>query len=181
MKLRLPSADEYEDQIVFSASAIDKRLEALGEAISKEYPNGLILLANQRSAAVFLADLLRKITVPVDFDIIEIGSVSVGSESPQLFIRQAATVNIQSEDVLLVTDIVRSAFSAHFLLEQLHAKLPKSLEICTLLYNPEQQLLPIPVKYFAFQNTYHSVCGYGMSYHGKGRNYPDIIKLIAEK
>ncbi len=180
MSLRIPRPDEYQEQILFTAGEISERLRELGQEISQAYPKGLVLLANQRASAVFLTDLMRTLSVPVDYDFLELGRVSLDDEAPLLFLKQVATVNITGQDVLLLTDIVRSAFSVHFLLEQLSAKEPKSLEICSLLYNPIQQLLPIPIKYKGFETTHHSVCGYGMAYRGDGRQYPDIVKLLAE-
>ncbi len=178
---RIPTADEYEKQIRYTRSQIDERLTSLGQEIDRDHPDGVILLVYLRAAAIFGSDLLRKITVPADIDFLSIGRFQMEeSETPLLFLRQDATVGIFRRDVILCTDIVRSGFTMHFLLQQLTARKPRSLQICTLLYNPEQQLLPLPLGYIGFETSYASLCGYGMHYRNKGRQFPDIVELIRE-
>ncbi|MDD2427114.1 MAG: phosphoribosyltransferase family protein [Eubacteriales bacterium] len=179
---RIPTADEYEKQIRYSKNEIEERLCALGKQIDRDFPDGLILLVYLRGAAVFGCDLLRKITVPADIDFLSIGRYQVDEdESPLLYLRQDTTVNIYNRNVLLCTDIVRSGFTMHFLLQQLRARNPKSLQICTLLHNPDQQLLPLPLAYIGFDTTYASLCGYGMHFRDQGRQFPDIVELVKEK
>ena len=64
------------------------------------------------------------------------------------------------------------------LLQQLQAREPRILQICTLLHNPDQQLLPLPLAYTGFETSYASLCGYGMHYKGEGRQFPDIVELV---
>ena len=180
MMLRIPNETEYADQVLFSAQEIDQRMALLGEDISRAYPEGLLLIANQRASLIFLADLMRQIKVPVDYDFVELGRVTVDKETPVLFVRQIGQIDIRDRDVLLLTDIVRSGFSMHFLLKELMTREPKSLEVCTLLHNPDQQLLPIPIKFSGFNTNEKSCCGYGMAYHGRGRHFPDIVSLVAD-
>lgn len=181
-KLRIPNPDEYEAQIKYSAQEIDERLKEMAAQIDKDYPDGVTLLCYLKAAAIFGADLLRKLKVPARIDYLGLGRLQLSKdEAPLLFLRQDATLNIYNEDVLLLTDIVRSGFTMHFLMQNLRARGPKSLEICALLHNPSQQLLPLPLKYAGFLTDYDSLCGYGMSYHGKGRQFPDIVQLMGNK
>lgn len=181
MTRRIPTAEEYEKQIRYSRDEIDKRLSSLGHEIDRDFPDGVILLVYLRAAAVFGCDLLRKITVPADIDFLSIGRYQMDEkETPLLFLRQDATVSVFRRNVLLCTDIVRTGFTMHFLLQQLQARKPDSLEICTLLHNPEQQLLPLPLGYIGFNTSYASLCGYGMHFKSQGRQYPDIVELVRE-
>lgn len=178
---RIPTAEEYEKQIRYTYGQIDERLAALGREIDRDFPNGVVLLVYLRAAAVFGTDLLRKIKVPADIDFLSIGRFQMDeAETPFLYLRQDASISIFRRDVLLCTDIVRSGFTMHFLLQQLKARNPNSLQICTLLHNPEQQLLPLPLGYIGFHTSYASLCGYGMHYKGSGRQFPDIVELIKE-
>lgn len=182
MKLRIPTREEYPNQIRYPAAEIDRRLTELGREIDRDYPEGVTLLCYLRAAAIFGADLIRKISVPANIDYLGLGRLQLQEgEAPLLFLRQDATLDIYGENVLLLTDIVRSGFTMHFLLQQLRARQPKSLEICALLHNPEQQLLPLPLKYAGFVTDYGSLCGYGMSFRGAGRQYPDIIQLVPDR
>lgn len=176
---RIPTAEEYEKQIRYTKEELDERLTSMGREIDRHHPDGVILLVYLRAAAVFGADLLRKITVPADIDFLSIGRFQMDEkETPLLFLRQDASVSIYRRNVLLCTDIVRSGFTMHFLLQQLKARNPNTLKICTLLHNPEQQLLPLPLGYVGFNTSYASLCGYGMHYKGEGRQFPDIVELI---
>lgn len=176
---RIPTADEYGEQIRYTKEAIDERLTELGKEIDRDHPDGVVLLVYLRAAAIFGADLLRKITVPADIDFLSIGRFQMDEEeSPLLFLRQDASVSIYKRDVLLCTDIVRSGFTMHFLLQQLEARNPRTLQICTLLHNPDQQLLPLPLGYTGFHTSYASLCGYGMHYKNEGRQFPDIVELV---
>lgn len=177
--MRIPTAEEYKKQIRYASQKIDTRLAELGRAIDRDHPEGVILLVYLRAAAIFGADLLRKITVPADIDFLSIGRFQMDEdESPLLYLRQDATASIYNKDVLLCTDIVRSGFTTHFLLQQLQAREPRTLQICTLLHNPDQQLLPLPLAYTGFETSYASLCGYGMHYKGEGRQFPDIVELV---
>ena len=167
MTLRIPSASEYEDQVLFSADQIAGRMADLGQEISLAYPDGLLIIANQRASLIFLADLVRQIHVPVDYDFVDLGRVT-------------GRIDIKDREVLLLTDIVRSGFTMHFLMKELITREPKSLEVCTLLHNPDQQLLPIPIKFSGFRTNEKSCCGYGMAYEGQGRRFPDIVTLVAD-
>ncbi|NCC82933.1 MAG: hypothetical protein EOM03_02245 [Clostridia bacterium] len=182
MSLRIPNTEEYDKQIRYSAQEIDARLTELGRTIDRDHPNGVVLLVYLRAAALFGADLLRKITVPADIDYLAIGRFQMqNDETPLLFLRQDHTVSVYRKDVLLCTDIVRSGFTMHFLLQQLEAREPSSLEICAILHNPLQQLLPLPLGYIGFETDYSSLCGYGMAYKNAGRQFPDIVQLVQEK
>lgn len=177
---RLPNPDEYVDQIRYQASDIAHRIESLAKEISQDY-NHLILLINQKHALIFVADLIRHMKIQTDVDFLSIGKVQIqNDESPILFLRDDLTVNLQNKDVLICTDIVRSGFTMHFLMQKLKNSNPKSLSICSLLHNPKQQLLPLPLKYVGFETDYDSLCGYGMAYQGQGREFPDIIQLMEE-
>ena len=180
VRLRMPNDAEYENQILFSAEQIRQRMAELGREISRTYPEGLLIMANQRASLIFLADLVRQIQVPVDYDFVDLGRVTVDKETPVLFVCQSGQIDIKNRDVLLLTDIVRSGFTMHFLMKELMTQEPKSLEVCTLLHNPDQELLPIPIKFRGFRTNEKSCCGYGMAYEGHGRRFPDIVTLLAD-
>ena len=179
MLQRIPRPDEYEDRIAYSADEISKRIVELGKELSADYPNGVTLLCNQKASVVFLADLMRAMTVRVEIEFLQLGSIKQTDDaSPLLFLKQSDEIVLQGKDVVIITDVVRTGFTMHFLINNLASKSPSSLEVCTLLHNPEQQLLPIEIKYAGYNTDYDSVAGYGISYKKDGRNFPDIVTLI---
>ena len=182
MKLKIPNKYAYEAAVCYSADEIDKRLEKLGAEINSDYPDGVVLLMNQNAALIFVADLLRKLSIKTEIDTLTIGRLRRSpGETPLLFLRDKLNVDIKGKDVLVCTDIVRSGFTMHFLVGRLKNEKPSSLSVCALLHNPSQQLLPLPIKYVGFETGYNSLCGYGMAYRGNGRGFPDIVKLIPDK
>lgn len=182
MNFRLPTPEEYNRKINFSAEQISERIKELGAEISRDYPNGVTLLINQKSSLVFTADLMREISPNVRIEFLRLGSIKQQDDaSPLLFLRQSEEIILEGQDCILCTDIVRTGFTMHFLLTHLKSKNPKSLEICTLLHNPEQQLLPFPLKYIGFETDYDSLCGYGISYQSQGRQFKDIVQLVPDE
>lgn len=181
MSLRVPNKAEYADSISVSAEEIHQRIKELGAQITRDYDDGLLLLCNQKASVVFLADLMREIDLNLDIEFLDLGSIKQEEgATPLLYLRQSEELILKNRDCIIITDVVRTGFTLHFLLSILKAKNPKSIAVCTLLYNPEQQLLPIELKYKGFETDYDSLCGYGIAYKGKGRQFKDIVELVYE-
>lgn len=183
MNKRVPNKDEYQEQIRFSREDIASAIKVLGAKITEDYPNGVYLLINQKASMVFVSDLIRAIDAEVDFEFLKIGSIQAQEDaSPLLYLNESEDIILKGKDVIICTDIIRTGFTLHFLLNNLAAKNPMSLSVCTLLHNPEQQLIPLDdLEYVGYETNYDSLCGYGMPYQGKGRQFPDIVQLITEE
>ena len=86
-------------------------------------------------------------------------------------------INITGKHVIVVEDIIRTGLTTAYLLQTLEARKPASIEVCTLLYNPERQLIDLPVKYYGFEVDRSWLIGYGMDSGEYGRNLPFIAEL----
>jgi hypoxanthine phosphoribosyltransferase len=159
--------------ILFTAEAIQRRVAALGEAISKDYEGRqLIFISMLKGSLYFLADLTRAVTIPSTFDML---GVSTGKE--RIHLTRDVTVDLTERDVIVVEEIVRTGLTTNFMIQHLETKQPKSIALAALLVNPDQQLIDLPLRYTGFTIGWDRVVGYGMDYREHDRSLPYIAIL----
>lgn len=163
--------------VLFSAEQIHTRVAALGEQISCDYA-GLnpLLVGILRGGVIFLADLMRTITVPCELDFISVASYESGarssSRSPRILLDLRE--DIAGRHVLLVEDIVDSGYTFDHLLQMLATREPASLKVCALLNKPSRREVDVPIDYLGFEIPDYFVCGYGIDADEQFRNLPYI-------
>lgn len=171
----------YKLDVLFSEKMIRKRIEELGQTITEDYRNiekPLILIAMLKGSLYFLGDLSRAIDLNLTYDFMGIGSYArEESTTPIVRTTKDITLNIEDRDVLVVEEIIRTGLTTNYMIDYLKAFQPRSISLCTLLFNEEQQLIDLPLKYSGFPIDYTRVVGYGMDYKEWGRNLPFIAKL----
>ena len=170
---------EAVSEILVTADKIQARAKELGQAISKDYAGREPVLACVlKGAAVFLADLMRNITVPVTVDFLSIASYGPGQESSGIVrMTKDLDMSISGQDVLLIEDIIDTGRTLSYLLQFLSARQPKSLEVCVLLDKPSRHLVQLPLKYVGFEIPDKFVVGYGLDYNQRYRNLPFVCTL----
>jgi len=163
-------------RILISASQIKQRVEELGAQLSEDYRGkDLVIICVLKGAVVFLADLLRTLSITVELDFIKASSYGKNTESSGVIqIIQNITTDIQHKDVLIVEDIIDTGNTLNFLKERLLSQNPSSLKICTLLNKPARRKNPIPIEYIGFEIPNCFVVGYGLDHDEKYRNLPYI-------
>ena len=161
--------------VLFTAGEIQARVRALGEAITADYTGRTpVLISILKGAAMFHADLLRAIDLPVSVDFMSI--TSYGARSAGVVrIMKDLDQDIGGRDVILVEDIVDTGLTATYLLSALGERGPESLEICTLLDKSARRITPVPVRYRGFECPDVFVLGYGLDFEEVYRNLPYII------
>jgi hypoxanthine phosphoribosyltransferase len=166
-------------RVFLTADQIQKRVQAMGDEISANYPEGPIyLIAILKGAFVFLADLSRAIRTPSRIEFIGISSYGRGkTSSGQVRVTKDLDVSIEGHHVLIVEDIVDSGVTLTYLLNVLEQRRPKSLAIATLLDKPERRLRPVDVSYVGFKIPDEFVVGYGLDFAEDYRNLKDICIL----
>lgn len=169
--------DDY--SILFSAEDIEKRLDEIAAEIDRDYPNGLVIVGMLKGSVIFLSDLVRRLTVPVRVDFLRVGAYDYRpGETPLLRIVHDLDVTIYERDVLLVDDFVCTGFETNFVLQQLEMRGPSSLHVCSLIIAPQQQLLPLPLRYSGFEVGFEHLVGYGLDDgYERGRQLPFIARL----
>ena len=166
-------------KILYSSEQISAQVKKLGERITADYQGKeLVLLGVLKGSLFFFTDLAREISLPLELDMLAIGSIPDTTSSTGIVrITKDVDISITGKHVLVVEDIIRTGLTTAYLLQTLEARKPASIEVCTLLYNPERQLIDLPVKYFGFEIDRSRVIGYGMDVDEYGRNLPFIAEM----
>ena len=170
------SVEEGVGEILIEAERLQARIRELGEEISNDYAGGdLLLIGVLKGAVFFMADLMRRLTVPCEVDFMAISSYGAQTDSSGVVrILKDLDLNIEGRDVLVVEDIIDSGLTLSYLMRSLGARKPRSLEICALLTKPERREIEVPVRYVGFEIPNRFVIGYGLDYAERFRNLPYV-------
>lgn len=165
--------------ILISEKAIQRRIHEMGRKISKDYKGKeLVIVAIMRGAMLFLADLVRHITVPASIDFMFVTSYKKASKSSGIIrIIKDLKEDIEDKHVLIVEDIVDTGLTFSYLKRYLKAHNPKGIKICTLLDKPSRRLVKVKPNYVGFTIPDEFVVGYGLDYLELHRNLPYIATL----
>ncbi|HIE29330.1 TPA: hypoxanthine phosphoribosyltransferase [Candidatus Poribacteria bacterium] len=168
--------DKSIKQILISTTQIKQRVKQLGIQLSADYKDkNLVIICVLKGAIVFLADLLRALSIPVELDFVRLSSYGKSAESSGVVqIIQNITSDIQHKDVLIVEDIVDTGTTLSSLKEALLSQKPSSLKTCALLNKPARRVKSITIEYVGFEIPNCFVVGYGLDYNEKYRNLPYI-------
>lgn len=163
-------------RVMLTEEEVDKRINEIGEQISRDYEGKKIhLICILKGGAFFMCELAKRITVPVSMDFMSISSYGAGTESSGIIkIVKDLDEAIMGEDVLVVEDIVDSGRTLNHLMGLLKERKPNSLRLCTLLDKPDRRVIEVKVDYTGFQIPDEFVVGYGLDYSQKYRNLPYI-------
>ena len=168
--------EKHHINVLISEADVDKRIQELGDQISKEYEGKEIhLICVLRGGSFFMCELAKRITVPVSLDFMSVSSYGNDTKSSgAVKIVKDLDDSIQGKDVLVVEDIIDSGRTLSYLLEMLKDRKPNSLKLCTLLDKPERRVVDVDIDYTAFQVPDQFIVGYGLDYAQKYRNLPYI-------
>ena len=174
--------DQDVDRILISAGAIQARVRELGQRIDACYRGkDLLLIAVLKGSVLFLADLMRAISIPHEVDFLATSSYGASSESSGVVrILKDLDEPIVGRHVLLVEDIIDSGHTLAYLTRLFSARSPASLEIVTLLDKPGRREVAIDVRWTGFSVPNEFVIGYGLDFDQKYRNLPYIGVLKPE-
>lgn len=167
---------DTEVQPLISADRIARRVVELGREISADYAGKSILAVGVlHGAYVFMADLVRRLTVPVRCAFLmarSYGDETITSGRVDLVLD--VTESITGKHVLLVDDIVDTGVSTEWINEHLVQKQPASLRLCALLDKPARRRTPVSIDYVGFEIPDRFVVGYGIDYAGRYRELPFV-------
>ncbi len=165
--------------ILFSKDQIEERVKELAGQITKDYQlseKPLSLIAMLKGSTYFLSDLTRAIKLPLTFDFISISKVQSNLASIEII--KDVEIDIKDHHVLVVEEIIRSGLTTHYMIEHLEKFEPADIQLVSLLANPDQLMINLPLKYIGFEVDYSRVIGYGMDYKEQYRNLDHIEKFI---
>jgi hypoxanthine phosphoribosyltransferase len=173
------SAAELESavsEILVEEDSLRQRVVELGEEISRDYAGrDLLLIGVLKGAVFFMADLMRQLTVPCEIDFMAISSYGASTDSSGVVrILKDLDINIEGRNVLVVEDIIDSGLTLSYLMRNLEAREPATLEVCALLTKPERREIDVPVRYIGFEIPNRFVIGYGLDFAERYRNLPYV-------
>jgi hypoxanthine phosphoribosyltransferase len=163
-------------EVLIDRETLQRRISELGEEISADYTGrDLLLVGVLKGAVFFMADLMRGLTIPCEIDFMAISSYGDSTDSSGVVrILKDLDINIEGRDVLVVEDIIDSGLTLSYLMRNLEAREPASLEICALLTKPERREIDVPVRYVGFEIPNRFVIGYGLDFAERYRNLPYV-------
>jgi hypoxanthine phosphoribosyltransferase len=169
-------------ETVVEAEALQRRVAELGAEVSRDYAGrDLFMMGVLKGAVFFVADLMRRIEVPCEVDFMAVSSYgSMTDSSGVVRIQKDLDSSIEGKDVLIVEDIVDSGLTLNYLLRNLRARSPRSLEVCALLVKPGRRQIELPIRYVGFEIPNRFVVGYGLDLDQRFRNLSYVAALDAE-
>jgi hypoxanthine phosphoribosyltransferase len=165
--------------LVFSQTDIQGRIQSLAHKISADYSGKkLIAIGVLKGAFIFLADLVRYISVPTQIDFVRLASYGADTKSSgKVRITKDIELDIKGQDVLVVEDIIDSGYTLTFLVEHLKGFRPLSVKICALINKTERREIKVAPDYVGFTVESGFLVGYGLDFNEDYRTLSDINNL----
>jgi hypoxanthine phosphoribosyltransferase len=167
----------YTIKTMIPAEQISARVEALAAEINAHFTDTekLVVVGLLRGSFIFIADLVRRLDLPVEVDFIEASSYGMGTESSrEVRILKDLRSPIKDRDLLVVEDIIDTGHTLKHVLRLLATHKPNRLEVCALLSKPSRREVEIRAKWIGFEIPDKFVVGYGIDYAQRNRNLPYI-------
>ena len=171
--------DQAVGEVLIDEATLQGRIAELGVEISADYAGrDLLLVGVLKGAVFFMADLMRELAVPCEIDFMAISSYGAATDSSGVVrILKDLEINLADRHVLVVEDIIDSGLTLSYLMRNLKARKPATLEICALLTKPERREIDVPVRYIGFEIPNRFVIGYGLDFAERYRNLPYVAVL----
>ena len=166
-------------EVLIAEDELQARVAELAAKVNRDYADkDLLLVAILKGAVPFLADLMRRLEIPCELDFMAVSSYGSQTDSSGVVrILKDLDASIAGRDVLIVEDIIDSGLTLHYLLRNLRAREPASLEVCALLTKPERRRVDLPIRYVGFEIPNRFAIGYGLDYDERFRNLTHVAAL----
>lgn len=173
---------EHIDRVLFTEEELAERVKEMGAQITQDYAGEEILVISVlRGAAIFMADLVREIKLPLEMDYMAISSYGNGAKSSGVVrILKDLTSSVEGRHVLIAEDILDSGLTLRYLIKNLESRGPKSIQVATLLRKDTPNQADIDCRYIGFECPDEFIVGYGLDYAERYRNLPYIGVLKNE-
>lgn len=168
--------DNIRIKILIDEKTLSKKVKELAREITRDYRDkNPVLVSVLRGSFIFIADICREIKIPVTFDFMAVSSYGNSRVSSGIVrITKDLEFSIENKDVIIIEDIVDSGRTLNYLIKNLEARNPKSLEVCALLDKNVPRKKENKIKYKGFDIPNKFVVGYGLDFAEKYRNFPFI-------
>ncbi len=172
--------DNNKLEILFSSRQIQERIKEIASQINEDYKEKKpIILGVLNGAFIFMADLVKELSIGCEIDFIKLSSYGNSKiSSGKVEVRELPNLKIDGRDIIIVEDIIDSGLSINFLKKIIGEKKPLSLKVASLLVKPKSLKYEIKIDYIGFEISDEFVVGYGLDYAQKYRNLPAIYSMI---
>ncbi len=167
-------------KVMISEERVNRRINELAEQISEDFKGRSVhLVCILKGSIFFTCELAKRLSVPVTIDFMSVSSYGAGTKSSGV-VRLVKDLDepLEGKDVIVIEDIIDSGRTLSYLMENLSARKPATLKLCTLLDKPDRRVTDVYVDYTGFEIPDEFVVGYGLDYDQKYRNLPYIGVLI---
>ena len=162
-------------EVSITEEEIQQRVRAVADRINHDLQGkNPIFLAVLNGSFVFAADLVRCITIPSEVSFVRLQSYEATESTGVVKEVIGLSADIKGRNIVIVEDIVDTGESIEYMICDLKAQKPASLEVCTLFFKPGSYRKQIPIKYRAMEIGNEFIVGYGLDYDQLGRNYKDV-------
>ncbi len=174
------ATDKQKFELLYPQDMLDKKIKELGQRISEDYADkNPVLIGVLKGCVVFLADLIRNISIPIEMEFILASSYAKGRVSNNnVTTYGGAEIPLSGRHLLIVEGVVDSGQTISAIIDHLKLQDPASIEIVTLLDKPSCRTIEVDVKYVGFDAGDNFVIGFGLDESQKYRNLPFIGKVI---
>ncbi len=164
------------NEVRYSQEQIKKRVRELAVQISRDYEGKeLIVIGVLKGAFIFMADLIRCLTIPCRVDFVRLASYGAEAvSSGKVVMTKDIETSIKDQEILIVEDVVDTGLTLSFLINWLQERNPRSLKVCAMLDKRQRRQVPFEADYVGFTIEDGFVVGYGLDFNEKARFLPDI-------
>jgi hypoxanthine phosphoribosyltransferase len=164
------------ERVLIAEDVLQARIAELGAQISIDYADkDPVLVGVLRGVFIFMADLVRTLTIPISVDFIGITRYGPSTRTHGVVrLTKDLDINIEGRHVLFVEDVIDTGLSLRYILNSLEMRQPASLQVCTLFNKPRTRLFDLSVAYTGFVLPDQFVVGYGLDYDERYRNLPFV-------
>jgi hypoxanthine phosphoribosyltransferase len=169
------------DRVLINDAQLARRVQAMSREIERDFKgHEMVVVSLLNGTVLFLADLIRHLSIPLRLDFIGVSSYGSGTTSGELVFTKELRLDVRGRDVLLVDDILDTGRTMKRVLAKMHTLNPRRLKICVLLDKPTRRVEPVQADYVGFAIPDLFVVGYGLDFAERYRNLPFVGVLKPE-
>jgi hypoxanthine phosphoribosyltransferase len=163
------------ERVLITEAQIARRILVMAREIERDFRGReLVVVSLLNGTVMFLADLIRHLSLPLRLDFMGVSSYGVGTESGELVFTKELRLDVRGRDVLLVDDILDTGKTMSRVLPKIRALKPRRIRICVLLDKPSRRTEDVEADYVGFAVPDHFVVGYGLDFAERYRNLPFV-------
>jgi hypoxanthine phosphoribosyltransferase len=176
------------ERVLISDKQIARRIREMSVQIERDFlGREMVVVSLLNGTVLFLADLIRYLSLPLRLDFMGVSSYGLGTESGELVFTKELRLDVRGRDVLLVDDILDTGKTLHKVLAKLRALKPRRIKTCVLLDKKARRVEPVQADYVGFEIPDFFVVGYGLDFAERYRNlpfvgvlHPQVYKQVSE-